>query len=77
MTQYFEEFFDAECIVEFFNRIYRTYQWEPASHDFRYIEQDIPLASNEDIDKIAKRLLEREKMYNGIDQEEPINKHIR
>ena len=60
MVQYFEDMFDAECIIEYFNRRYRTYQWDDNLHDYRYIEQDKPLASDQDIEVITNFLIERQ-----------------
>ena len=63
MCQYFESEFSVECVVEFIHRRRRTFQWEPASHDYKYIEQDLPLASDEEVKEIAAKISEWGKTY--------------
>lgn len=58
MKKYFFQNFDIECMVEFLNRERRTFQWPDRRHDYKYIEQDLPLASDEDIERIARNIFE-------------------
>ncbi len=58
MIQYFEKEFDTECLVEFVNRRRRSYLWDTSRHDPRYIEQDLPLASDEEVARIANSVSE-------------------
>ena len=58
MKNYFFQNFDTECRVEFLNRERRTFQWPDRRHDYNYIEQDLPLASDEDIERITRNVFE-------------------
>ena len=58
MLDYLNEKFDTECIVEFISRRRRTHLWGEKRHDPRYIEQDLPLADDDRIQKITKSVLE-------------------
>ena len=69
MLQYFAKEFDTECIVEFINRRRRSNLWEDRRHDPRYIEQDLPLANDEAIEKMSNSILEWGRIEDEINQE--------
>ena len=76
MLQYFAKEFDTECMVEFINRRKRSNLWEDRRHDPRYIEQDLPLASADDVEKMSKSILEWGRIEDEISQEnEKDNSH--
>ena len=58
MLKYFAKEFNTECMVEFINRSKSSNLWGDVRHDPRYIEQDLPLASDYDVEKISQRVLE-------------------
>ena len=58
MIKYLEEEFDTQCMVEFLNRVRRTYLWDTSRHDPRYIEQDLPLADDQDVALVTSRVSE-------------------
>ena len=58
MYKYFDENLDIECLVELLNRRERTYMWPDSHHDYRYIEQDLPLADDSAVERISGRIKE-------------------
>ena len=70
MLQYFAEEFDIECMVEFVNRRKRSNLWGDRRHDPRYIEQDLPLASEAVIEEMSKSVLEWGKIEEEIAHED-------
>ena len=73
MLQYFAKEFDVECIVEFINRRKRSNLWEDRRHDPRYIEQDLPLASADVIEKMSESVLEWGKIEEEISRDDDNN----
>ena len=69
----FAKEFDTECIVEFINRRKRSNLWGDRRHDPRYIEQDLPLASAETVEKMSKSILEWGIIEDEISQEDEKN----
>lgn len=70
MLQYFAKEFDTECMVEFINRRKRSNLWGEKRHDPRYIEQDLPLASTDAVDKISNSILEWGRIEDEIARED-------
>ena len=64
MIQYFEKEFDIECIVEFVHR-HRKIPGD-STHGIRYIEQDLPLADEKTIEKLAKDVLKAKSIDDEI-----------
>ena len=72
MKNYFFQNFNTECMIEFLSRRKRTYQWPDRSHDYNYIEQDLPLASDEDIERITRNVFE---IGQALEEAEEAKKH--
>ena len=76
MIEYFERNFDIQCLVEYVNRVRRTNMNIERHHDYRYIEQDLPLASDEEVDKISNSVTEWGKIEDEIALENEHKKGI-
>jgi hypothetical protein len=68
MIQYFEQM-DIESLVELINRKRRTHLWEPSRHDHKYVERDLPMASEKDIARIANQACESARISREIEEE--------